>query len=180
MSELNLWLFHAINLTDASPAPLLALARFSSLQLPAMLLVLAVSCLLLTPKRWRKLGLELLVAMALAWLGARLLQHAWPEPRPFVLGLGHLWITHNASPSFPSTHASVAGAFGVLAAWRAPHPALRWLAPVLAGLVAWSRIAVGVHFPVDVAAGLCVGTVAALLVHRLRPRPAPAPVVAPT
>ena len=41
MSELNLWLFHALNLPDPSPAPLLALARFSSLQLPAMLFVLA-------------------------------------------------------------------------------------------------------------------------------------------
>lgn len=180
MSELNLWLFHAINLTDQSHALLLVLARFSSLQLPAMLLVLAVGCLVLSPKRWRNLGLELLVAMALAWLGARVLQNAWPAPRPFVLGLGHLWITHNASPSFPSTHASVASAFGVLAAWRAPHPALRWLAPVLAGLVTWSRIAVGVHFPVDVLAGLCVGTGAALLVHRLRPRAAQAPVAAPT
>jgi undecaprenyl-diphosphatase len=180
MSELNLWLFHAVNLTDPSPALLLALARFSSLQLPAMLLVLAVGCLVLSPPSWRKLGLELLVAMAVAWLGARLLQHAWPAPRPFVLGLGHLWITHKASPSFPSTHASVACAFGVLAAWRAPHPVLRWLAPVLAGLVAWSRIAVGVHFPVDVAAGLCVGTVAALLVHLLRPRAAQTPAPATT
>ncbi len=180
MNELNLMLYQAINLTDGAPAALLLLARFASLHLPALLLALAAGSLLLPRRRWAALGLELLLAMALAWLGARLLQHAWPSPRPFVLGLGQQWIAHGASNSFPSTHASVAWAFGATAWWRAPRHAVRWLAPVLAALVAWSRIAVGVHFPVDVAAGLCIGSTAALLVHRLRPRPAWSTAAAPT
>jgi len=179
MNELNLALFHAINLPAAAPAWALALARFSSLQLPAVLLALAAASLVLKPE-WRRLGRGLLLAMALAWLGARLLQHGWPTPRPFVLGIGHLWIAHGGSSSFPSTHASVAGAFGMLAWWRAPHPVARWAAPALTGLVAWSRMAVGVHFPLDVAAGLAVGIAAAWVVHRLRHRPAQPAVAAPT
>jgi undecaprenyl-diphosphatase len=169
MNELNLALFHAINLPAAAPAWALALARFASLQLPPMLLVLAAASLVLKPE-WRRLGWGLLLAMALAWLGARLLQQGWPMPRPFVLGVGHLWIAHGGSSSFPSTHASVACAWGALAWLRAPHPAVRWGAPALAGLVAWSRVAVGVHFPLDVAAGLALGMAAAWTVHRLRPR----------
>jgi undecaprenyl-diphosphatase len=179
MNDLNLALFHAINLSDAAPAWALALARFSSLQLPAVLLALAAVSLVPGPG-WRSLGRSLLMAMALAWLGARLLQHGWPTPRPFVLGIGNLWIAHGGSSSFPSTHASVACAFGMLAWWHAPHPAARWLAPALAGLVAWSRIAVGVHFPLDVAAGLVVGVTAAWAVHRLRRQPHWPAVAAPT
>ena len=178
MNELNLALFHAINLPDPAPAAALALARFASLQLPALLVLLAMGCLWPSAPRWRWLGQELLAAMAVAWLGARALQYGWSMPRPFVLGLGHQWIEHGASPSFPSTHASVAIALGVLALWRAPHPAVCWLVPMLAALVAWSRIALGVHFPVDVLAGACVGAGAAALVQWLRPRPKLAPATA--
>lgn len=178
MNELNLALFHAINLPATAPAWALALARFSSLQLPAVLLALAAASLLLKSE-WRRLGTGLLMAMAMAWLGARLLQHGWPMPRPFVLGIGHQWIAHGGSSSFPSTHASVACAFGMFAWWHAPHPTARWVAPVLAGLVAWSRMAVGVHFPLDVAAGLAVGSAAAWTVHRLRRRSIWPAVVAP-
>lgn len=180
MNELNLVLFHAINLSDAAPAVVLGLARFSSLQLPAVLVALAFGCVLLSAPKWRALGQNLLMAMALAWLGARLLQHGWPMPRPFVLGIGNLWIAHGGSSSFPSTHASVAFAFGMLAWWRAPHPAARWVALALAALVGWSRIAVGVHFPLDVAAGIAVGVAAAWSVHRLRRRPIWPTVAAPS
>ena len=169
MNELNLALFHAINLPATAPAWALALARFASLQLPPVLLALAAASLVLK-REWRRFGWGLLLAMGLAWLGARLLQQGWPMPRPFVLGVGHLWIAHGGSWSFPSTHASVACAWGALAWLRAPHPAVRWVAPALAGLVAWSRIAVGVHFPLDVVAGLALGTAAAWMVHRLHPR----------
>ena len=162
MSELNLALFHAINLSPAAPTWLLGLARFASLQLPAVLVALALIGLVVPPKRWSGLAWNLVLAMALAWLGARLLQHGWHMPRPFVLGLGQQWIAHGSSPSFPSTHASVACAFGALAWWRAPRPAVAWAALVLA---------VGVHFPLDVAVGGLVGLSAALLVHRLRPHP---------
>lgn len=171
MSELHLALFQAMNLSPAAPAWLLGLARFASLQLPAVLVALALIGLVVPAKRWSGLAWNLVLAMALAWLGARLLQHGWHMPRPFVLGLGQQWIAHGSSPSFPSTHASVACAFGALAWWRAPHPAVAWAALVLAALVAWSRVAVGVHFPLDVAVGGLVGLSAAWLVHRLRPHP---------
>ncbi|WP_342129590.1 phosphatase PAP2 family protein [Hydrogenophaga sp. OTU3427] len=170
MSELNLALFHAVNLSPTAPAWLLGLARFASLQLPALLVALALGGLVLPQKKWSRLAWDLVVGMALAWLGARLLQYGWHMPRPFVLGLGQQWIAHGSSPSFPSTHASVAVAFGALAWRRAPHAGAGWAALVLAALVAWSRIAVGVHVPLDVAAGVLVGLAATVFVLRLRPR----------
>ena len=180
MSELNQWLFQAINLSPHTAEGWIGLARFSTHQLPVVMLILPLASLATRRSPWRTLGMELLLAMALAWACARLIQQAWPMPRPFVLELGQLWIAHGASPSFPSTHASVAFAWGALAWWRMAHTRLRWWALVPPLLVAWSRVAVGVHFPIDVLAGLAVGTTSAWLVQRLRPRLLWAPAALPT
>ena len=155
--DLNLALFHALNLGPASPVWLMGLARFCSSVLPAVALL---GALVLLPWRGvagrRALGLMLL-AVLLAWLVARGLSAAWPTPRPFALGLGHQGLAHKATASFPSSHASVAFAFG-LALWaRWPYPQGSWLPLLLAALVAWSRVALGLHFPRDVVAGVLVG-----------------------
>ena len=72
--------------------------------------------------------------------------------------------------SFPSGHSTTAGVFfGVLACYARPTWA-RAMLTVLALLVGLSRVAVGVHWPVDVAAGLMGGVLAAWLGIRLAER----------
>jgi undecaprenyl-diphosphatase len=69
--------------------------------------------------------------------------------------------------SFPSGHAASAAAFALGVAIEAPA-----LAVPLGGLaagVAMSRVATGVHYPSDVAAGAMVGAGAALLTRRCWP-----------
>ncbi|HZQ03316.1 MAG TPA: phosphatase PAP2 family protein [Gaiellaceae bacterium] len=84
--------------------------------------------------------------------------------------LAHIEVLlHCASDSsFPSDHAMIAGAFAaglLLLDVRLGLPAL-----VLALLLAFARIYVGVHYPTDVAAGLAIGaTIGATLVLLLRP-----------
>jgi membrane-associated phospholipid phosphatase len=69
--------------------------------------------------------------------------------------------------SFPSGHSTTAGVFfGVLACYARPNW-VRATLTVLALLVGLSRVAVGVHWPVDVAAGLMGGVLAAWLGIRL-------------
>ena len=164
--DLNLALFHGLNLGPGSPAWLMGVARFCSTVLPAAALL---GALVLLPWRGaagrRALGVTLL-AILLAWLVARGLSSAWPTPRPFALGLGHQGLAHKATASFPSSHASVAFAFG-LALWaRWPWRRGRWLPLLLAALVAWSRVALGLHFPLDVLAGAFVGGLGAWLALR--------------
>jgi undecaprenyl-diphosphatase len=82
-------------------------------------------------------------------------------PRPFVLGLAPAYIEHAGRGSLPSTHAAVM--FMVAVAFML-RPTLRRLGlPLLAVAAAtgWARVYVGVHFPLDIVAGLLLGAVVA-------------------
>ena len=102
---------------------------------------------------------------ALAILLAALIADAILKPivgraRPFMVARDVAVIdTRPSSSSFPSGHAatSFAGAAVLALAWPAGRAAL-W---ALALLVAFSRVYVGVHYPLDIAAGALVGLFAA-------------------
>ena len=72
--------------------------------------------------------------------------HGVPETR---------WVGMPGSASFPSGHSASAAAFCV--AVSAEMPALRWPLRVAAGVVAFSRVYTGVHYPGDVLVGASVG-----------------------
>ncbi len=57
--------------------------------------------------------------------------------------------------SFPSSHAATAFAAAGVVAMR--YPALRLPLFALATLIAVSRVYLGVHYPLDVIAGACLG-----------------------
>ncbi len=58
---------------------------------------------------------------------------------------------------FPSNHAINAGA--AAAVLSVAYPPARFAFWTVAGVVAWSRVYVGAHYPFDVLAGLCLGGV---------------------
>ncbi|WP_322996018.1 phosphatase PAP2 family protein [Castellaniella sp.] len=104
------------------------------------------------------------VAMLLSWLIAKF----WFHPRPFVVGIGHQYMPHKPTASFPSNHLSFIWA---LCAGLWLHPARRRAACLLALLglpVAWARIYMGVHWPLDMAGAALNAILAALLCLPLR------------
>ncbi len=107
-------------------------------------------------------GVGVLVAVAVN----QPIVHAVREARPFTQLPGALVLVHrSADASFPSDHAVMAGAtaVGLLLVSRRLG-----LVAVAAGLLmAFARVYVGVHFPIDVVAGLAVGGLVALAVQSL-------------
>ena len=88
------------------------------------------------------------------------------HPRPFMIGMGHTLIPHAADSSFPSDHLTLlwAVAFSFLM-----HSSSRVAGLVLALLglpVAWARIYLGVHFPLDMVGAAMVGGLSAWLAFR--------------
>ena len=162
MFDLDTTLFLWLNATSATPAWVLALARFASLQLPQLLIAGTVGAFIVGDGRVRRLVVRIAFAMAVAWVLARIGQYLWPMPRPFVVGVGSAWSPHGGSAGFPSTHSSVAFAFGFAIAMFSGRWSMAALGLLAAVLVAWSRVCLGLHFPSDVSAGALVGLLAAL------------------
>jgi undecaprenyl-diphosphatase len=153
-------LFEAINAGPATPLFLIALARWVSVTLPLLVgAALTLWCALGTREhRW--VIAKALAAMAITWVGVHLLRWGGPAPRPAQLGLGIQWLEHGARAGFPSMHAAQSFALATsLALCRMP----RWAGVAFLGAaaIAWSRVFLGVHFPLDVLAGATTGILAA-------------------
>ena len=185
MTPLDTLLFLWINATPATPAWLLALARWLSNDLPALAILALVPLLLFGPAARRQL-LGVGLAMVLAWLAVRGIRETVHVARPFELGLGRQWLAHAATASFPSFHAAVAGAWAGGLALFAPRRPRLWLtfAGGVALAIAWSRVFLGLHFVSDIALGLVLGMACAVtarqslgwLARRRRPVPPLRPV----
>ena len=128
----------------------------------ALWLVLALAAALVL--RRPHLFVWTLVADGLGELSADVLKDAIPRARPHV----HALVTRPHSHSFPSGHATTSFACATVLALTLPRFAVPLL--VLAAAVAWSRVYVGVHYPLDVLAGAALGAVIGFCVSRLARR----------
>lgn len=96
--------------------------------------------------------------------------HARADPRPAFYGLGIQWVPQGVRPGFPSMHA--AGTFAAaFALWCLPSRVPMLAALVVAALVAWSRMYLGLHFPSDIMAATMLGALVAIVVERGVSRP---------
>lgn len=97
-------------------------------------------------------GAAALVALGIAQVIGALVD----RPRPYASLAGvHVLINRSADVSFPSDHATTAGAVAV-GLWFVDRR-FGVIAGVAAVLMAIARVYVGVHYPLDVVAGLALG-----------------------
>lgn len=123
---------------------------------------IALSLLLMVPRQTRWIGITSLAAIVIGALITNVtLKNLVARTRPYevVEGLA-LLIEKQRDYSFPSGHtcASFAAA-GVY--WRMLPKKFSIPLVILAAMIAFSRLYVGVHYPTDVLAGLLIGLFAA-------------------
>ena len=101
-------------------------------------------------------SLAMLLTGAIGLLLYKWLKRMLVRERPFIRHAGiQLAMPPLDRYSFPSGHTLHAVCFATLAV--AQFPELGWVLWPLAGLIALSRVVLGLHYPTDVAAGAAIG-----------------------
>jgi undecaprenyl-diphosphatase len=132
-------------------------------------IVAIVALTFLIPWRRRPVERRTGAVLATAACGVALLlvqpiSQAVARPRPFVTHPGsELLISHARDPGFPSDHAT--GAFALAMGLWLYDRTIGTVAFVLAAIVAFARVSVGVHYPSDVLGGALIGIAVALLFY---------------
>ena len=170
--------FHAVNdlpgIINVAVTPLMFLGTLAAVP------VIMVVCGLF---RKFRLGFVVGIAGLVAYLLARAGKHAIGRGRPGeIFDQVHLRDVNASGLGFPSGHAAVAAAVVVAAL---PYLPRRWRWPMLLFplFMAFARVYVGAHLPLDVVSGAAIGAATASVMHLVLGVPltpsADPPVVAP-
>ncbi|WP_312333289.1 phosphatase PAP2 family protein [Acinetobacter variabilis] len=148
LDQLNLYLFHLLNVPDQASIWMINYASLIAHDLVYLfLLIFAITWL--RGSREIKTGIiKAAIFTAITLSISEVLSAVLNTPRPFVMEVGRTLIEHAPTGSFPSNHMSIFS--GIAFAYY--FSAQRDLGRILlwtAWLVAWSRVYVGVHFPID-------------------------------
>jgi undecaprenyl-diphosphatase len=150
---------------DAVEDPLVAYANASELLFLAMLVlafvVIAGRARRATRRAVVAAGLSAGLGLAVAQVVSRLVD----RPRPFVghPHAVHLFAHHAADAGFPSDHTTAAFAIGIALVLR--FRTWGTVVLVLAALLAFTRVAMGIHYPTDVLGGAAIGGLSALVLY---------------
>lgn len=109
------------------------------------------------------------VAVASAFIArggiVELIRRIYYHPRPWILSETHLLLAKEVQASFPSGHTTLAFALA-MGVYLYDKKIGKWYF-ALAALIGFSRVYVGVHWPLDILGGIIVGAGTALIVDRL-------------
>lgn len=108
-------------------------------------------------KEYLKQIFLILITGAVAWVIASIIKYLMPMPRPFEIlnEAKNLFPNSDVGDSFPSGHSTFYSAMALSLVFYRPR--FGWYFVIGALLVCIFRIISGVHWPVDVFAGICLG-----------------------
>ena len=148
LDQLNLYLFHLLNVPDQASIWMINYASLIAHDLVYLFLLIFTVAWLRGSREIKTGIIKAAIFTAITLSISEVLSAVLNTPRPFVMEVGRTLIEHAPTGSFPSNHMSIFS--GIAFAYY--FSAQRDLGRILlwtAWLVAWSRVYVGVHFPID-------------------------------
>ncbi|HRB57776.1 MAG TPA: phosphatase PAP2 family protein [Acinetobacter johnsonii] len=148
LSELNLSLFSWINASPEASNTSINFAIFIANNLLYCMILLFAWFWLRGNYDTKKQILKAFIFTSIAILISQCISHVYYHPRPFVMEVGRTLIYHAPNGSFPSDHMLIFSSIAFSYLFSAQRKLGVFLL-IMAWLVAWSRVYLGVHFPLD-------------------------------
>lgn len=148
IEALNRALFLRINGNDTIPIWLIQIADVIANDLIYLIPLLLLGMWLKGDSRYRNQAIKACLVALLALGANQLIGLTYSHPRPFMIGLGHTWTSHAPDSSFPSDHVTILTSIGLVLLFGGIFR-LATAVLLLDLAVAWARVFVGVHFPLD-------------------------------
>nr|WP_278357478.1 phosphatase PAP2 family protein [Acinetobacter lwoffii] len=148
LDQLNLYLFHILNVPDQASIWMIDYASLIAHDLVYLFLLIFAIAWFRGSYEVKTGIIKAFIFTAITLLMSEVLSAILNTPRPFVIDVGRTLIEHAPTGSFPSNHMSIFSGIA-FAYYFSPQRDLGRILIWTAWLVAWSRVYVGVHFPID-------------------------------
>jgi undecaprenyl-diphosphatase len=156
MLSLNTHLFILLNAPAAASPTLVTLAEVVASKLIYVVPLLLIALWIWSEPEQRSGLVSTGIVAALALGANQIVGLLWYEPRPFMIGLGRTLMAHAPENSFPSDHTTFMLTVGLALIATRAAPMWGKVVSALAVLVAWARIYLGLHFPLDMFASALI------------------------
>ena len=148
LDQLNLYLFHILNVPEHASIWMIQYASLIAHDLVYLFLLIFTIAWFRGSYEVKTGIIKAFIFTAITLSISEVLSAILNTPRPFVIDIGRTLIEHAPTGSFPSNHMSIFSGIALSCYFSSQRDLGRILIGT-AWLVAWSRVYVGVHFPMD-------------------------------
>lgn len=165
MQNFNRSLFFTINAAYPVDSVITRCALFAAQWLVYIVPLLLLSMWIIGARATRRQAIEAGLAACIALLLAQGMSYFWYSPRPFAAGVGVQLLSHTPNGSFPSNHMTFISSIAIGLLMTRATRVIGVALAVCAILIAWGRVYVGVHWPLDMIGGLIFGAIGTYVAH---------------
>lgn len=133
---------------------------------PYCLMGYCIVAAVLGDRKIRMVLLFTLIAASIAALISWTIGYFVYTPRPFVESVGHTLLSHKDNASFPSNHMMFMTIFAYVFL-KSGYKKTGLVFMFLALSIGWSRIFLGVHYPVDILGGALIALIVSAVFMKL-------------
>lgn len=162
MQTFNYDLFLLINASPDAASWLINLNIFVAKRVIYIIPILLAITWILGQHKQRKTALHAFFLVVVGLFINQVIGMFVPTDRPFMVGVGSVLLSHAPTPSFPSNHLTIFMCVA-LAYYYGGLRNIAYVLTVIGLFVAWSRIYVGVHFPIDMMGAILISIITFVL-----------------